>query len=51
MTIREIKENELGELLELYTHLHELDIPKNNEHLQKNLGSDYGRQKSSYHCL
>ena len=34
MTIREIKENELGELLELYTHLHELGIPENSEHLQ-----------------
>ncbi len=34
MTIREIKENELGELLELYTHLHELGVPENNEHLQ-----------------
>ena len=33
MTIREIKENELGELLELYTHLHELGVPENNEHL------------------
>ena len=33
MTIREIKENELGELLELYTHLHELGIPENSEHL------------------
>ena len=34
MTIREIKENELGELLELYTHLHELGVPENSEHLQ-----------------
>lgn len=34
MMIREIKENELGELLELYTHLHELGVPENNEHLQ-----------------
>lgn len=34
MTVREIKDNELGELLELYTHLHELDVPENSEHLQ-----------------
>ena len=34
MTIREIKENELSDLLELYTHLHELGIPENSEHLQ-----------------
>ena len=33
MTIREIKENELGELLELYTHLHELGVPEDSEHL------------------
>lgn len=33
--IREIRTNELNELLELYTHLHELGVPKNTEHLQK----------------
>lgn len=33
--IREIKENELNDLLELYTHLHELGITENTEHLQK----------------
>lgn len=33
--IREIKENELQELLELYTHLHELDVPEYSEHLEK----------------
>ena len=33
MTVREIKENELSELLELYTHLHELGVPENSEHL------------------
>ena len=32
--IREIKENELKELLELYTHLHELGIPEYSENLQ-----------------
>ncbi len=31
--VREIKENELNELLELYLHLHEKEIPENNEHL------------------
>ncbi len=40
MTVREIKDNELGELLELYTHLHELDVPENSEHLQKHLGDN-----------
>ena len=35
MIIREIKENELNELLELYTHLHESGVPENSEHLQK----------------
>ena len=34
MTVREIKESELGELLELYTHLHESGIPEDTEHLQ-----------------
>lgn len=32
--IREIRTNELNELLELYTHLHERGIPENTEHLQ-----------------
>ena len=34
MIIREINANELNSLLELYTHLHELGIPDNNEHLK-----------------
>ena len=34
MVIREIKDNELSELLALYTHLHELDIPDYSNHLQ-----------------
>ena len=34
MKVREIKENELNKLLELYTHLHELGVPDNSEHLQ-----------------
>ncbi|MEE0872874.1 MAG: GNAT family N-acetyltransferase [Ruminococcus sp.] len=34
MKVREIKDNELSELLALYTHLHELGIPDNSEHLQ-----------------
>lgn len=33
MTVREIKENELNELLELYTHLHETGIPEQSEKL------------------
>lgn len=32
--VREIKENELQELLELYLHLHEKDIPETSEHLK-----------------
>lgn len=34
MKIREIKENELEKLLELYTHLHEPGIPEDSERLQ-----------------
>ena len=32
--VTEINENELHELLELYTHLHEKDIPELTEHLK-----------------
>ncbi len=32
--VREITENELYELLDLYTHLHELKIPDNSEHIK-----------------
>lgn len=35
MIVREIKENELSELLALYIHLHESGVPENSEHLQK----------------
>lgn len=35
MKIREIRPDELNELLELYIHLHELGVPENSEHLQK----------------
>ena len=35
MIVREIKDNELSELLALYTHLHETGAPENSEHLQK----------------
>ncbi|MBE6861339.1 MAG: GNAT family N-acetyltransferase [Ruminococcus sp.] len=31
--VREIQKDELHSLLELYTHLHEIRIPENNEHL------------------
>ena len=34
MTVREIKENELNELLELYIHLHETGVPEDNEILK-----------------
>ena len=33
--IREIYENELKGLLELYLHLHESDVPEMSEHLRK----------------
>lgn len=33
MNVREIRVEELNDLLELYTHLHELGVPENNEHL------------------
>ena len=33
--VREIKETELRELLELYLHLHEKEIPERNEHLRE----------------
>ena len=39
--IREIKENELNDLLELYTHLHESGVPENSDHLQKTWESIY----------
>ncbi len=38
---REIRENELNALLELYTHLHEHGVPKYSEHLQKTWKSIY----------
>ena len=34
MMIREIKENELNSLLELYLHLHEQSIPETTKHLE-----------------
>lgn len=33
--VREIRENELNELLELYLHLHEDSIPEMSEHLRR----------------
>lgn len=33
--VREIKENELNALLELYLHLHENSVPETTEHLMK----------------
>lgn len=35
MVIREIKPFELNELLQLYTHLHELSVPEDTERLSK----------------
>ena len=34
MTVREIKKNELNELLELYIHLHETGVPEDSEMLK-----------------
>ncbi len=34
MNVREIKNEELNELLVLYTHLHELGVPEDDEHLR-----------------
>ncbi len=39
MKIREIRRNELNDLLELYTHLHELGIPEYTEHLHNTWNS------------
>ena len=33
--VREVNENELSELLELYLHLHEKSVPEMTEHLNK----------------
>ena len=33
MIVREIRKDELSELLELYTHLHESGVPEDSEHL------------------
>ena len=33
--VREIKENELNQLLELYLHLHETSLPEESEHLKQ----------------
>lgn len=35
LTVREIKENELNELLELYDHLHEMGVPEQSEKLEE----------------
>ena len=35
MIIREVYENDLDEILELYLHLHEKSIPEDSEHLRK----------------
>ena len=34
MLIREIQTDDLNQLLELYTHLHEKGIPKDSKHLR-----------------
>ena len=49
--VREIRITELNELLELYSHLHELGIPENTEHLQKtweSICSDYNHHVIVY---
>ena len=44
MTVREIKENEISALLELYTHLHELGVPENSERLQSTWATIYNAE-------
>ena len=64
MLIREIQKNELHELLELYTHLHETEIPEQTETLAETWGAimrdknhhiivaeDNGRLVSSVVCV
>ena len=33
--VREIRKEELAQLLELYTHLHESGVPDDSEHLRR----------------
>ena len=37
--VREVKENELHQVLELYLHLHEESIPEMTEHLERTWGT------------
>lgn len=46
---REIKDNELNALLELYTHLHEHGVPEYSEHLQKTWDSI--RKDENHHII
>ena len=43
--IREIKINELNELLELYTHLHELGVPCAQANNWRKLGTQFAMTK------
>lgn len=47
--IREIKENELSELLELYMHLHEKSVPEMTEHLKNTWNMIM--QDKNYHII
>ena len=47
--IREIKENELSELLELYLHLHEKSVPEMTEHLKNTWNTIM--QDKNYHII
>lgn len=46
---REIKENELNELLKLYLHLHEDSVPEESEHLKQTLQTIM--QDSNHHII
>ena len=47
--VREIRDNEIGELLALYLHLHEETIPENNEHLNNTWKSIM--EDNDYHII
>ena len=45
MTVRDIKDNELSELLALYTHLHELDTYLRTTGIYKILGRRFAKTR------
>ena len=47
--VREIQQNELNQLLQLYTHLHEDSVPEESEHLKQTWQAIM--QDSSHHII